>query len=267
MKRRSAYVLVGSLTGAAILVIAAVVGFGLVHNTSSNAVYFHTLPVGAKLPSGAECARLVQESPSPENRPGNVPFNDTVGFQVSSSIFPTGDSAQVQALASRINGDFTGTTKDILRWAACKWGIDQDIVFAQAAVESWWRQTELGDWQSDPALCPPGHEIGVDGRAGECPESYGILQNKYTFFQPAWPGSRSSTAMNADVTYAIWRSCYDGDEVWLNDQPRGKQYQAGDVWGCLGRWFAGAWYTSPAESYISRVQTYLNEQVWAKSSF
>jgi hypothetical protein len=39
----------------------------------------------------------------------------------------------------------TGTTREILRWAACKWGIDQSIVFAQAAVESWWRQTTMGD--------------------------------------------------------------------------------------------------------------------------
>ena len=53
-------------------------------------------------------------------------------------------------LAPRINGDFTGTTEEILRWAACKWGIGQDIVFAQAAVESWWRQDNLGDWGTRP---------------------------------------------------------------------------------------------------------------------
>ena len=66
-------------------------------------------------------------------------------------------------IAPRINGRFTGTTKEILRWAACKWGIDQSIVFAQAAVESWWRQTTKatpgaawgagsGGWRTPPAV-------------------------------------------------------------------------------------------------------------------
>ena len=265
MKRAGIYTLAGLLTVTAILliIVAACTHTG----SAKDAVYFHTLPAGAKLPSAAQCTRLVRESPSPENRPGNASFNQTVGFPVSSGIFPQGDSPQATALAARINGQFTGSTEDILRWVACKWGIDQDIVFAQAAVESFWNQAQLGDWQSDASLCPPGHGLGVDGRPGQCPESFGILQNKYTFFSKAWPGSRTSTAMNADVTYAVWRSCYDGDEVWLNDQSRGKQYAAGDVWGCIGRWFAGAWYTPAAEHYISEVKADLSERIWTKPSF
>ena len=69
--------------------------------------------------------------------------------------FLAGDDPQAdQLIAPRINGDFTGTTAEILRWAACKWGIDQDIVFAQAAVESWWRQATLGDWDDATAARP-----------------------------------------------------------------------------------------------------------------
>ena len=134
-----------------------------------------------------------------------------------------------------------------MRWAACKWGISQDIVFAQAAVESWWQQDELGDWGTQAGRCPPGHGRGADGRPGACPESYGILQDKYPLEQPSWPGIGKSTAMNADVAYAIWRSCYDGYEVWLNDEPKGRLYRAGDVWGCVGRWNTGSWYTPHAE--------------------
>lgn len=231
------------------------------------AVYFHTLPPGAKLPSSAECARLVNESPSPELRPTNARFNHRRGQHVPPGFFPQGDSSQVEQLAPLINGDFTGTTEDILRWAACKWGIDQDVVFAQAAVESAWQQNFLGDWTTDATRCPPDHGLGADGVAGQCPESYGILQNNFPFEQAAWPGIALSTAMNADVTYAIWRSCYNGDEIWLNNEPQGRPYTAGDLWGCVGRWFAGSWYTSAADRYISRVQQYLSERIWLQPTF
>ena len=144
------------------------------------------------------------------------------GQRVGSGFFPAGDLPQAdQLLAPRINGDFTGTTSEILRWAACKWGINQNIVFAQAAVESWWHQTTLGDWGTDAAACPPGHGPGADGKPGQCPQSYGILQNRYPFEQASWPGIADSTAMNADTAYAIWRSCYDGYETWLNNVPHG----------------------------------------------
>ena len=147
---------VGCLGAAAILLLGVVVGATFArHGSASSAVFFNTLPPGAALPSGAACARLVEASPSPENRPGNERFNATVGYQVGPGIFPQGDKPQVTALASRIDGDFTGTTEDILRWVACKWGINQDIVFAEAAQESWWNQTQLGDWQDDAELCPP----------------------------------------------------------------------------------------------------------------
>jgi hypothetical protein len=259
---------VGCLGAAAILLLGVVAGTTFVHHGStSSAVFFNTLPPGAGLPSGAQCASLVRKSPSPENRPGNERFNATVGYHVGPGVFPQGDKPQVKALASRIDGDFTGTTEDILRWVACKWGINQDIVLAEAAAESWWNQTQLGDWQDDAKLCPPGHALGVDGKPGQCPQSFGILQVKYRYFEPAWPGFGNSTAMNVDTMYAVWRSCYDGDEVWLNNQPRGKTYAAGDVWGCIGRWFAGSWYTPQAEQYIALVKKYMNERIWESPAF
>ncbi len=264
---------------AAVLLIVATVGIAayyLAQSASSaspsslrpgTARQFGTLPPGAKLPSGAQCARWVLASPSPENRPANKTFNDTIGQHVGPGFFPSGDSPRVSTLVPLISGDFTGTTEEILRWAACKWGISQNIVFAQAAVESWWRQGTLGDWGTEQRFCPPGHGIGADGRPGECPQSYGILQNRYPYLEAGWPGSAASTAMNVDVAYAIWRSCYDGYEVWLNNEPRGQQYHAGDLWGCVGRWYAGSWHTPAANQYISIVQEYLRLQVWEEPDF
>jgi autotransporter family porin len=231
-------------------------------------VYFHTLPPGAKLPSGATCARLVNATRKPEVKAANKPFNRRKGTGVGRHFFSAGDSPLAQKrIAPLITGDFTGTTIDILRWVACKWGIDQDMVFAQAAVESWWQQDTLGDWGTDAAACPPGHKLGQDGKAGECPQSYGILQNRYPYEDGGWPAMINSTAMNADAAYGIWRACFDGYETWLNTVPRGTQYHAGDAWGCVGRWFAGRWRTSAALGYIAKVKQYLKEKIWLKPYF
>jgi hypothetical protein len=231
---------------------------------SPASVYFHTLPPGAQLPSGAYCASLVNSSPEPEIKSANTPYNNRKGRRVSAR-FLASDSPAAQKLVRRINGDFTGTTIDILRWAACKWGIDQDIVFAQAAVESWWQQDTLGGWTTDSADCPPHVKLERAGKAGQCPVTYGILQNTYE--RGNWPAIARSTAMNADAAYAIWRSCFDGYETWLNTMPRGSQYHKGNVWGCVGRWFSGQWLNPPALGYIAQVKEYLREKIWLKPDF
>jgi autotransporter family porin len=197
----------------------------------------------------------------------NAQSNRFTGENVSPRFFPAGDSSQAAKLTPLITGDFTGTTQEILEWAACKWGIDQDIVFAQAAVESWWQQTKRGDWTANVKLCPPGHGLGADGTAGECPQSYGILQDRYSSEESAWPGIAVSTAMNVDAAYAIWRSCYDGFEVWLNGGSDGRPYHAGDLWGCVGRWFAGVWYTPEADGYIDLVKKFVSERIWLQPYF
>jgi autotransporter family porin len=226
--------------------------------------YFSTLPVGAALPSDAECAAAVKRRP--ENKRVNATYNATRGNQTLPNNFLSGDP-RVNTLTARVTGNFTGSTDEILQWTACKWGVDEDMVRAQAAIESWWRQSTKGDWTTNASNCAPGHGLGVDGQAGQCPESFGILQNRYPYEKGAWPGIDTSTAFNADTAYAIWRACYEGYEWWLNDVERGQQYAAGDAWGCMGRWFAGRWHTQPAEDYISRVKGYLSQRIWEQASF
>ncbi len=248
------------------------VGRGDTHSqsTSSSAdgrSHLATLRPGSTLPSGSQCAARVMSVAIPEDRSVNVPYNKVTGQSVG-NLFPAADAPQTnRVLAARIDGHFTGTTAQILRWAACKWGIDEDLVFAQAAVESWWRQTNLGDWGTDARACPPGHGIGQDGRAGLCPESYGILQNRYSVERSAWPALEQSTAMNVDVAYGIWRACFEGYEVWLNTVQRVGTYAPGDAWGCIGRWFAGRWHTAPAETYVAKVKQYLDQRVWLLGTF
>jgi autotransporter family porin len=227
--------------------------------------HFRTLPPGAKLPAGGECARWVLARPKPENKGVNRRFNRRTGQHVASNFLQGDRPAADRWIVPRINGHFTGTTKEILRWAACKWGIDQNIVFAQAAVESWWRQTTKGDWGTDRRACPPGHRHL--NSQGQCAQSYGILQNRYPFEKSSWPGIGRSTAMNADTAYAIWRACFDGYETWLNTVDRGSQYHKGDAWGCVGRWFAGRWRTTPALQYIAKVKQYKRERIWETPDF
>jgi hypothetical protein len=234
-------------------------------STPSGTGFFDTLPPGSRLPSDAECAAAVKARP--ENKRSNATYNATRGNQGVGSNFLAGDPRVNTEIAVRIDGNFTGTTDEILQWVACKWGINEDIVRAQAAVESWWRQSAKGDWTTDASRCAPGHGIGVDGTAGQCPESFGILQNRYPYEQSAWPGIDKSTAFNADAAYGIWRACYEGYETWLMDVEHGSTYVAGDAWGCVGRWFAGRWHTSAAETYITRVKDYKSQRIWETAGF
>src|SRR5262249_6359792 len=201
--------------------------------------HFDTLPAGSALPSDADCAARVRGAP--EVRQMNVSYNKTKGFGS-----PANPPA---ALYARVTGNFTGTTDEILQWAACKWGIDEDIVRAQAAKESWWDQRSVGD----------------NG------ESFGLLQDRKPYMEWAFTSgvgdAQSSTAYNVDASLAARRNCYEGNETWLNIVDRGRDYAAGDLWGCMGMWFSGRWYTQPAVDYIATVQDLLNQRIWQTPQF
>lgn len=227
--------------------------------------HFLTLPPGSTLPDDATCASLVRHMP--ENKKVNLAFNAALGNQHLSPMFfnNSNDPRANQLIVPRVDGNFTGTTDEILQWAACKWGIDEDIVRGQAVQESWWRQTTLGDWSSDPLQCAPGHGLGFDdskNHAGACPGSWGILQVRWFYYQSAWPGEMTSTAFNVDTAYAVWRACFEGYELWLTNG-----YKAGDAWGCVGRWFAGSWHTGGAEGYITMVQSNIAKRIWETPNF
>ncbi len=229
-------------------------------------LHFSTLPPGAALPDGVACAAAVKSRP--ENKGVNKTYNATKGNQqLGPDIFSGDDPRAYTEIGVRVDGNFSGTTDEILQWAACKWGIDEDIVRAQAAKESWWRQTTMGDWTDTASACAPGHGINVDDPAnhpGQCPESWGLLQDRYQYEKSAFPGAIQSSAFNVDTAYAIWRACYEGYETWLNYDG---QYGPGDAWGCIGRWYSGRWHTQPAEDYIAAVKDYLNRRIWESTNF
>jgi Fibronectin type III domain len=230
---------------------------------------FGLLPPGAALPTSAECAARVR--PAPEVRQGNQRPNrfGVVPNQTRGVAGAWVDADRSKApFTARVDGNFVGTTDEIIQWAACKWGVDEDFVRAQIVTESWWDQVRsLGDWGTNPANCEPRFPLGTDGRAGQCPESFGLGQTRYPFMRSAFPNAYDSSAYNLDVTYAIWRACFEGTETWLNTVERGRQYAAGDMLGCMGRWFAGRWYTQPAVSYMNTVQGHVNNRTWESAGF
>jgi hypothetical protein len=208
-------------------------------------------PPGTKLRSGPECAG--DRGSGREVRPQNELANHAVppaGYRVPD--WPTeGYAPQFNAvIVPRIEGQFTGTTDQILAWGACRWGFPADVVRAMAVEESGWVQSTTGDISDDPGAC-------VGGARPPCPTSFGILQLKATYRPGSWPYSQQDTAFNVDYALAVVRGCYEG---WITYLHNG--YRAGDLWGCLGWHYSGEWRDTDALGYISRVRSALAAQSW-----
>jgi hypothetical protein len=137
-----------------------------------------------------------------------------------------------------ITGDFKGTTDEIIQWAAWKWGIDANVLRAVAAEESWWDQRFASN------------------------DSYGLTSIKQSVYPEAFPMISSSTAFNLDLYGAIFRKCYDGRTRWL-----GRHYHAGDLWGCIGAFYSGNWWSPAARSYIAQIKHQLRDRTWRQKRF
>lgn len=237
--------------------------------TTSATTLTITSPSGVIIPSDQECTARVKRS-GQEPRTDNIAANHRVPTQQQiAQLAPWNESIGVDpkadVLRKAITGNFTGTTDEILQWVACKWSIDPDIVRAQAIVESNWHQNQLGDYTSKRSACPPGI---WDGKG--CYQSYGILQIKYIYHQSEWPMSRDDTAFSAEFTYGDIRTCLEGWTTYLKPRiplPGYPRYHAGDIWGCLGRWFSGTWYNQGAVNYIQKVKTALANKSWLQWGF
>ncbi len=253
-------------------------GIGSTSSGTSN--YFSTLPVGAKLPSSAECATRVRRS-SWEPRPENYTPNHKKPSSVSLPAWTGVDSRANTVIKSRIDGQFTGTTDEILQWGACKWGFDENHVRAIATHESWWRADNGGrDWTTDPTLMKKCTEVGIpltyqDGVKG-CNQTHGIMQVKGTVHLGTYPLSRQSTAFNVDYALAWKRACYEGWMSWLRN--KNPAYKAGDEWGCTGAWKSGNWYDGDpvvtlsvkqpgAIWYIAKVKSHVTNKTWLTKDF
>jgi hypothetical protein len=214
--------------------------------TSVPGGYFATLPPGSVLPSGAECAARVRRSAF-EPRPQLYTQNNYVPPFVAIKP-PEATGAHATAWATRIDGNFTGTTDEIIQWASCKWGIDEDLTRARAVRESTWCRT-----------LPCIGDIGLaQGQA------YGILQiTAAAWFAGSYPRSEQSTAWNLDYALAYQRACFEGDMTWL-----GTGYAAGIIDICVRSWFHGGnWRDAASTAYLNDVLDYKARKVWLLPGF
>lgn len=168
----------------------------------------------------------------PEIRAANTASNMTTGALPDLSKVSPSDP--FYPYYAKITGACSGTTEQILEWAAKKWGFDQlgypDLAKAMAVVESWWYQST----------------IGAHGEVG-------ILQVNPCCW-PDWQKAQQSTAFDADYAMAVVRMHYDGNS-WLGAGTKGNLRDAVAAWEC------GCGYNGSG-NYATRVFNYYVSKPW-----
>jgi autotransporter family porin len=219
---------------------------------------FRLLPVGARLPSAQFCADEVRARYATGWEPRaatNRVANHTVPHPAPRlGVLPDFDETanRDRQWAPRIDGDFRGTTEQIILWAACKWGLDDEWLRAQAVVESFWNQRTAGDYTATRRHCP---RDAVGKANHRCAESYGLLQNKYRFNRSAYPAFRTSTAYQLDFSGFKLRACFDGHKYISHGAK-------GDWRGCLGNWYSGEWHDRLGDEYVGWVVHAMAQHIW-----
>ncbi len=267
--------------------------------------YFATKPAGSweKLPSDKACARQVHRS-TWEPRPSNATANRTMPklFDARTSLTSRlrGDGRTYAFLFNvwllpRVSGQHTGSTDENIQWAACKWGISDNLLRAMAAAESTWfqglrerdgscvqergcgdmvEQATAASRQFCEELSRFGYDYTRDYGDGVCPKTFSII-GVMAWQDPLWgrmssnqngtfPFSRDSTAFALDYAAAQLRGCMEGWVAWLSE--RG-EFRRGDIWGCVGFWFRGDWKDPEAQEYAERVKSLMDDRFWLQPDF
>jgi len=204
-----------------------------------------------------------------------------------------GDSPAIDTLRQRVDGQFTGTTDEIIQWAACKWGLPDNLLRAIAVREStWFSSLHYQDGEvyynrgygddivaADVAtttycngVAAAGHDYQLDPRyaPGLCPKTFSIT-GIMAWQNPTWgpmldnqngsfPFSRDSTAFAEDYIGWYLRGCFRGFMTWLHPT-------SGDIWGCVGAWYSGDWHSVEADAYITRVKAEITNHTWLTAAF
>jgi hypothetical protein len=245
--------------------------------------HFSTLSSAASLPSDATCASEIPWEQ--EMVPANSGTNSTKPTQGQLDAYEAnGFAADVYGgtwAYARVDGQYTGNTDMIFRWAACKWGIDEDVVRAQATIENWsWDQPQSGgDKRTSYSQCVNGDFTSLwDYQCPSCCyQSWSIFQTKVYNNWQTWPMVLNSTAFAADFHYGSMRACMDGDLAGYfagRSGNNGHTY-SGDIasgnlntilWGCIGFHYSGNWYDGNSSSgaiwYIDQAQAALSQKSW-----
>jgi hypothetical protein len=235
-------------------------------------------PVNARPLSDAAAAALVTRRP--EIRADNATANSYVPSDSQLAAFHTAHNSYGEAesyfnpLRRYVTGRSTiahPSTDDLIQWTAHKWGIPEDIVRAQMAVESWWHQSAMGDLthESDPGAFPA---FSCPGGGPRCYESLGLAQDRWRPDGSLNPGAEplrwKSTAFNLDLYGANIRFYYDGYAAQWGAGMTDRGYTAGQDWMSIGAHFEPyPWNNSGQLGYIAKVRSYLAQGIWTTRDF
>jgi hypothetical protein len=208
--------------------------------------HYSMMGPNASLPGESSCAAAVNAAPEPENAPWNA--NDGTGYNSNTAIMSTpayfyqnagSQTRYPNADFAKVDGNYAGSTDDILRVYSCKWGEDENWMRAQTKVESGWHQdcaamhggtgcNESGDNNNPDGSCgglpasmsmgawrvtsSGGGFIGPDSVPGaSAAASWSIIQSKAACAEwYSWPMLALSTSWGEDYEGAKWRSCMNG---------------------------------------------------------
>jgi hypothetical protein len=231
--------------------------------------YFSLLSSGSPLPSDTKCASEVSTDtfePRPENAKPNSTKPDASSLATYRSKVAGGEGGAPGNYLQRVDGQFSGSTDAILKWASCKWGFDENVTRATAVNETHWRQLEIGDIGN-------GTSLGIlQVKSSDYPSTCLTVASSQNTSGVSDPGCLSylSTAFDADYKLAQQRACFEGRIGYLADNaspsagyptyPNGTPDEM--MWGCVGWWYSGHWFDSAALNYIAEVKSYLADRAW-----
>ena len=184
---------------------------------------------------------------------------------------------------ARITGTYTNThgsipsTAMIIRFGACKYGLDELAFAADAWEESWWRQATAGDLSSSCSqgsfnTCSTAITL-ADGNvvplhAGQGYQSWSLYQTKAYYEYPTWESISNktledSTVFATEYQDATMRACmnnayaaYMGGTSYATDFAN---YQANPN-GMDPSW--ADWDNYPANVDPAFAKTYANRMMW-----
>ena len=192
----------------------------------------------SNLPGDRACARRVHESawePRPDNQGPNhrMPNRTKVhrAFRRPVAVGGAYHRRWDTWLMPRVTGQHTGTTDENIQWAACKWGISDNLLRAMAVRESTWYQYQsrprpagasatgvAATWSTEatPATLatalrieqPTGTTTSATTARAMCPKTFSII-GVMSWQDPEWgtmranqngtfPFNRNSTAFALD---------------------------------------------------------------------
>jgi hypothetical protein len=235
-------------------------------------------------------AAAAQVTHRPEGRPANVAANNYRVTNADLRYFRSvkNPAGQTSVAFNHWNAYVDGrstlrhpSTDDLIQWAAHKWGIPENWIRAQAALESNWQMNLNGDLAPLPVKwvsAYPRSAYSIQNMGQACPSgavactrlvymSVGITQIKWTPDNLFNQGTRylryRSTAFDLDYMAAEIRYYYDGDATWL-----GRSYHAGNKWLSMAAWNAPApWNNAKQQWYVSVVQQQLRAHPWTSPNY